>query len=277
MNQELRPWKHRTRRTGGKARRTGGKARRADGKARRADARRGRRRPIWAAATVAVLVLIAFAADRVAETLVTGRISDRLACAAKLGSEPQVDVAGPLFLPQLLRSSFQRVDVRTHLSGTMLGAATVDATLRDVSVDDGSMRVGAVQVTLTADVSALAGRSERISSVRTSGGQLFLEVETGFGLPVTLIAEPKLTGRTLSVEPTEIEVMGVRRPAGGLLDKVGGGQGLPLDRELPELPDGLSYRSAEAVDAGLRLTVTGHDLNSADLTGAGPAAGKCAG
>ncbi|ATO12745.1 hypothetical protein CO540_01920 [Micromonospora sp. WMMA2032] len=230
--------------------------------------RKSTRRRLVSAAAVLFLVLAAVVADRVVARLVAGRLADRLACAAGV-PRPAVELGGFPALPQILGGRLDRLRIAVaDVRAGGLRVARADAELRDVRTGDGPARIGAAAVSVLVGYEALpteaAGRPLRY---RYAEGQLGIETQAR-AVPITLLVRPTLTGGRLVLTPTEVEVFGIRRPAGALLDRLGGSA--DLGRELPTLPDGLSYRAVTATGDGLLVRVEGHELTV-------PAAGGRAG
>ncbi|WP_405089761.1 DUF2993 domain-containing protein [Micromonospora sp. NBC_01392] len=231
------------------------------------------RRRLLAGTAVLFLVVAAVVADRVTARLVAGRLADRVACAAGV-ARPSVELAGFPVLPQVLGGRLDRL--RVAVAGARVGGlrvARADADLRNVRTGDGPARIGDVAVAVLVGYEALpaevAGRTLRYRYV---DGLLGIETQLS-AVPVTLLTRPTLTGGRLTLTPTEVEVFGIRRPAGKLLDRLGGGP--DLGRDLPVLPAGLSYRAVTATADGLLVRVGGHDLT---LPAAGGRAGaRCGG
>ncbi|WBB76194.1 DUF2993 domain-containing protein [Micromonospora sp. WMMD1128] len=216
------------------------------------------RRRLLAGTAVLFLVVAAVVADRVAARLVAGRLADRLACAAGV-PRPSVELSGFPVLPQVLGGRLDRLRVGvTDARAGGLRVARADADLRNVRSGDGPARIGAAAVEVLVGYAALpteaAGRTLRY---RYADGLLGVETQMST-VPVTLLVRPTLTGGRLTFTPSEVEVFGIRRPAGKLLDRLGGGP--DLGRDLPALPTGLSYRSVTATADGLLVRVDGHDL-----------------
>ncbi|MCZ7437086.1 DUF2993 domain-containing protein [Micromonospora sp. WMMC241] len=235
--------------------------------------RKSIRRRLLAGTAVLFLVVAAVVADRVTAWLVAGRLADRVACATGV-SRPSVELSGFPVLPQVVGGRLDRI--RVGVVGARAGGLhvdRVDAELRDVRTGDGPARIGDAAVAVLVGYEALpaeaAGRALRY---RYAGGLLGIDTQMA-AVPVTLLVRPTLDGGRLNLTPIEVEVFGVRRPAGKLLDRLGGGP--DLGRALPALPADLSYRSVAATADGLLVRVEGHDLT---LPAAGGRAGaRCGG
>ncbi|MEU8025303.1 MULTISPECIES: LmeA family phospholipid-binding protein [Micromonospora] len=242
---------------------------------------RRRRAALLAAACVAVLATVAVVADRWVARTAAQRLSDRLACAAGLDRSPTVDLGGFPVLPGVLTGELGRVSVRAaDVTRGDVRAAEVDAELSQVRLPgEQPARVGALDLRIRVGFDALPGTvGERPVHYRGVGGLLAVETTApmaGQQLPVTVLARPAIDAGRLTVTPTEIEVLGMRRPAGAkLVERLTGGR--DLSRPLPALPAGLSWQGVDVADDGLRLRLTGHDLT---LPGGGDGrrAGTCGG
>ncbi|WDZ82445.1 DUF2993 domain-containing protein [Micromonospora cathayae] len=237
------------------------------------------------AALVTILVVtalsVAVAADRWVARTAAERLAGRLACLADLDRPPRVRVQGFPVLPDLLAGRVGRLSVQARdVRRGELRAALVEATLSDVRLpDDQPTRVGGLTVAVRVGFDALpaevAGRPVRY---RAADGLLAIETTAplaGQQLPVTVLARPAVDAGALTVTPTEIEVMGMRRTAGSrIVDRITGGR--DLSRPLPDLPTGLAWQAVEVVDDGLRLRLAGHDLTMSGA-GDGHRGGTCGG
>lgn len=230
---------------------------------------------------MAVLLTVTVVADRWVARTAAQRLSDRLACAVGLDRPPKVDLGGFPVLPGVLTGELDRVSVRAaDVKRGDVRAAEVDAELSQVRLPGGQpARVGALDLSIRVGFDALPGTAgERPVHYRGVGGLLAVETTApmaGQQLPVTVLARPAIDAGRLTVTPTEIEVLGMRRPAGAkLVERLTGGR--DLSRPLPTLPAALSWQGVDVADDGLRLRLTGHDLT---LPGGGDGrrAGTCGG
>jgi hypothetical protein len=216
---------------------------------------------------VAVLVV----GDRVAARVVAGRFADRLACAAGLARRPAVTIGGFPFTTQALSDRFGTVHASaTGITHGGLRLDRVDATLRDVSAGRGALRIGAVDARVLVPYSVLPSQAGgRELSYGGDGSRLVIRTAVtlgGAGVAVTVYAVPSISGDRLTVNPREVEVFGIRRSGGAVLDKLH-----DIDKQLPTLPAGLGYGAVVPEPDGLRVTLTGHDLHT---TGTNPT-GTC--
>jgi hypothetical protein len=81
-----------------------------------------------------------------------------------------------------------------------------------------------------------------------------------------LHARPQIRGNVLDIAPEEIEMFGTRFPAANVLAEVKAPQ---ATFRLQKLSTGLTYRSVEVLDDGLRIRLDGRDVTMArgSLTG----------
>ncbi|EEP69917.1 hypothetical protein MCAG_00244 [Micromonospora sp. ATCC 39149] len=242
---------------------------------------RRRRAALLTAACVAVLLAVAVVADRWVARTAAQRLSDRLACAAGLDRPPRVDLGGFPVLPGVLAGELGRVSVRaTDVRRGDVRAAEVDAELSRVRLPGAQpARVGELDLRVRVGFDALPGAvGDRPVRYRATDGLLAVETTAamaGQQLPVTVLARPAIDAGRLTVTPTEVEVLGMRRPAGAkLVDRLTGGR--DLSRPLPALPAGLNWQGVDVTDDGLRLRLTGRDL-TLPANGDGRRDGTCGG
>jgi hypothetical protein len=236
--------------------------------------RRRRSRTVVTAACLALVVLIA--TDHIASAVAETRFAERLRCVADLPARPDVTVDGFPFLPQVVTGDYRGIDVIAHdLRRGEMRLATVRASLHDVVRSGPTVTIEAASAEAVIPFDALPSQlGERPATYGESGGLLVITTEATIGgrrLPITVLGVPVLDGGTLRVEPQEVEVLGVRRPAGKLLDRLGARDG--VSRPLPDPPAGLEYRAAGVRPDGLTITATGRDLT---IRADGPAAASAA-
>jgi hypothetical protein len=84
--------------------------------------------------------------------------------------------------------------------------------------------------------------------------------------PIVLYAQPRIHGTVLDIAPDQIEMFGARFPAANVLAEVKAQQ---TTFGLQKLSTGLTYRSVEVLDQGLRIHLDGQDVTMArgSLTG----------
>ncbi|MEU8120517.1 DUF2993 domain-containing protein [Spirillospora sp. NPDC049024] len=225
-------------------------------------------------AAVAVLPLaLACTADRLAADRAADRLAGRAGCYLHTADRPQVVLGGFPFLPQGLSGHLD--DVRISARNVRRGELTVsslDARLRGVRQASGG-KAAVERVTADAVVSfsslnsMLAGKggdgdAPRVQGLGYDNGMLAVETRVaraGMELPVTVLAEPSLSGRSLDFRPRYVKVLGRLVPAEQLMKRLP--EQPELGRELPELPAGLRYSSAEVTGDGVRIGMTADDVS----------------
>jgi hypothetical protein len=239
------------------------------------------------------LLVTAVTTDRVAASAAAERLATRLRCAIALPSPPSVSFGGVPFLSQLARGRFDsiriaadgvpagrfRVDVEATATGVRLpegGAARADAVTATITVGYDLLRATSTEAQSGPDPSSPAASGAFAGEVTAddSGRLLISATRTLFGqeIPVVVVANPEITGGTLTIHPVEVEVpsVGLRFPA----TRFAALKQLP-SADLPALPDGLDWTAVTATPGGLRLTVEGADLTTDGLPAGGGAAARC--
>jgi hypothetical protein len=225
----------------------------------------GRRTWMIVAASVAAAGVLAVAGDRLAAHAAAGTVADRLACAAGLEHPPSVTLGGFPFLTQAAAGRYSEVDVLAR--DVRRADVTIDAVradLHDVSLSAGNrFSAGRVGIDATVGYQALPAEvNGRQLSYQAAGGLLAVSTTTilaGRSVPVTILAELAIAGSRLTITPRQIEVLGVRVPAGPVLS----GMGAPdLSRDLPALPAGLRYESLTAGADGVHVRITGDHVTA---------------
>ncbi len=219
----------------------------------------------WVAGVAVVVVVGAglYVTDRVA----LSRAEDRVAAGIEANfdgvqGQPQVDLGGFPFLPQLLNDRIE--DVTASVDGVTIGgvaATDVQVAAQGVSTDEPyTVEHGDVAATLPPESveQVIADRTNLDVDVVVEGGQLRLE---GKVLGVTLSAALELrvedgkllaTARDFTLGPATISVDDL---PGGIGDRL-------TDVEVPVdgLPQGVVLTGATVIPAGVRITAAGNDL-----------------
>ena len=213
--------------------------------------------------TLAVLLLAAVGADRVAEKVATDRAETRLA--AEGLQDPQVEARGFPFLLQLLDRRFDEVHVTAAALDARSGQARdLDVTATSVSwPQQGAATVGAVRGTGMVTYDEVLRRSEAhgVRLEPASGGRVRLRGDAevlGQTVPVAAIGKVLAGGRSIRVEPTGFEVDGVPVDSASLLDALG--PRFTLVYRLRDLPEGLRVTDVSAAADGFDVVVAGHDV-----------------
>ncbi len=223
------------------------------------------------AAAAVIPLALACTADRLAADRAAGRLSGRAACYLRTADRPRVALGGFPFLPQGLSGRLDdvRISARNVRRGE-LSVSSLDARLRGVRQAPGG-KAAVERVTADAVVSfpslnsMLAGKGgdgPRVQGLGYDNGMLAVETRVaraGMELPVTVLAEPSLSGRSLDFRPRYVKVLGRLVPAEQLMKRLP--EQPDLGRELPELPVGLRYSSAGVTGDGVRIGMTADDVS----------------
>jgi LmeA-like phospholipid-binding len=210
-----------------------------------------------------VLGVLAMAADRVAARWVGQEVERRLV--AEGFSEPDVQMHGFPFLPQLAARDFDRVSLTSkRVQGAEGSAEDVGAVLTNVRVPTtGPVEIGSLAASGTVPyqvvVDAVGAPSLRLApgprgQVKISQAiELFRET-----FEVVASARIRADGRTLRLVPTGLRLRG----GGSLDDRL---TALLADRvqityRIPDLPDGVRLERVSAGRDGFRVRVSGRDL-----------------
>lgn len=125
---------------------------------------------------------------------------------------------------------------------------------QSAAVDSEGVKVRLGGVTIR-PFSALPAEVEgRATTYGAAGGLLTATAADGRPTRVELFAKPTITGNVLEMVPQQIRIFGALFPASAVFAEI-----KPPDtkRELQALPASLSYRGAEVVPEGLRITIGG--------------------
>lgn len=221
--------------------------------------------------TVLILVLVlaaGYAADRWTAHRTEQAITDELIEAAG-GEGVHTDIAGPLFLPQVVGGTLDRVEVRAdQVQLQDLAIAEVTGTAHGVSVDQ-PRTAEELTVTGTLPVEtlrALLDQSDQVPEnleLDVADGRLVAELQV-LGATLQATADPVVRDGSIYLEPRELTLGGIQLDLAhlpGAVDEVIGSLAVPTGA----LPAGIAPAAIEVVDGGVRLTVTGTDLTLSEL------------
>lgn len=216
------------------------------------------RRVIWILVVVVVLAGGAVIADGVVRGETESRIAADTAAAFDLDAEPDVEILGTMFLPQLAGGTISKVRLRA-------AEATVgDLPLRDVVVDLEDVDVAEPHSTRQVRFTGLVPRDAVPSLGEVDGdlaladGQVVLEAEL-LGLPLLVRATPVPDGRAVIVRLDSLEIAGLEVPAEELPAPIAAA----LERfriEVDALPEGMVLDSVTVVDDGFDIVASGTDI-----------------
>ncbi|MCQ9135647.1 DUF2993 domain-containing protein [Streptomyces sp. IBSBF 2807] len=208
--------------------------------------------------TTGALIALLPAADRFAAVSAEHRLADLIAGrqTAVVGT-PQVSIDAFPFLLSAAEGSFSRVAVRADAVTGRGRPVQAAVDLKDVSEHAGSYRAASADARFTAPFSSFGADSGPDLSLSDDGhGRLRVERQV-FGLPLTITAEVRLSGRTVKVVPVAASLAGrAVDPAGPRIQEAFAGQ----DRTLPKLPAGLDPRDVSVTASGVVLHAHGDDI-----------------
>ena len=217
--------------------------------------------------SLAVLVVLLAAADRVAAAVAENKISDRVAASYQLPAKPSVTIQGFPFLTQVITGDYQEVDVSAgRVAVGSIRLTQLHARLQGVHASLAQLLQGGMSA-VTADRASgsavipypeLAGwlpHGLRLSragrDVRFSGSVHLL----GARIPLSGTATPSVTGNGIRVVPHGLTVAsGITVPPGAMASRVG------VVIPLTNLPLHLRVASVAVTGAGLRAGATARDV-----------------
>ncbi|GFH33898.1 DUF2993 domain-containing protein [Streptomyces pacificus] len=208
---------------------------------------------------VTALLLVGLpVADRVCAALAEQRIAERIAARQHtLSGTPQVTIGGFPFLLNAARGAFPTVEVQADATTEEGRSVRATVELRDVAERDGGYEAASADAVFTAPFDSLGEGLGPDATLSADGaGRLRVEAEI-LGLPLTVVAEPRLTGRTISLVPVAASFAG--RPVDPSGPRISAAF---ADRkvEVPELPAGLTPTRVSVDDAGVTLHARGDDI-----------------
>ncbi len=216
--------------------------------------------PLLAAALAVLLLPLPFL-DGYLAGLVAERVSSEVACPGSLAKPPRVTVEGRRLVPQLLRGRMSelRLSVPDATIGDIRHAA-VDATLRDVSQPEpGTTRVGSMDASTIvgfANMPAAPGQPPTTYG-RAPDGSLIVKTvspaQDAKNVTAKLFLKMELRGDSVVTVPQRLRLFGRTLPAERVANLAGGER----SQKLPDLPDGLTYRSITPRKDGLHIELGG--------------------
>ncbi|MER6785729.1 DUF2993 domain-containing protein [Streptomyces sp. NPDC000658] len=219
---------------------------------------RARKRLLWATLTTGALITLLPAADRFAAVSAEHRLADHIADRqSTVVGTPQVSIDAFPFLLSAAEGSFSRVTVRADALTGQGRPVQASVELNDVSEQAGSYRAATADARFTAPFSSFgAGLGPDTSLSEDGHGRLRIQRQV-LGLPLTVTAQLRLSGRTVSVVPVAASIAGRPvDPAGPRIHDAFAGQ----NRTLPKLPAGLEPMDISVAPAGVVLHAHGNDI-----------------
>ncbi|GMA32779.1 LmeA family phospholipid-binding protein [Litorihabitans aurantiacus] len=235
--------------------------------------RRRRRGRGVVALLVALLILagLAVAADRI----VVGQVEQQVATGLEDGlaaTNVTAEVDGVPFLTQLVAGEITRVDI-TADSAVLedIPFTDVDAVVGAIAFDLGTREIGragdltASGTLATADLQNLLERelTDLDVTLATRDGAVVAATEVVGGLTLEARLTPRAADGSIAVDVETVTIADLEVSVDDLPNALA--QRLTdLRVDVPGLPDGLGITNLDVIDAGVRVTVAGTDV---DLTG----------
>ncbi len=196
-------------------------------------------------------------ADRVAAGVAESRMADRVAAASSaVVGTPQVRINGFPFLLGAARGNFPQVSVRADGVTAEKQPVRASIELHTVTEKAGTYTAASADGRFTVPLDSLGdGPGEAASLSADEDGRL--RIEGVRGLPLTVTAELRLTGRTITVVPVAASFAGrPLDPSGPRIAQAFAEQ----ERVVPDLPAGLSPTDVTVAEAGVTLHARGEDV-----------------
>ncbi|MFF3684977.1 DUF2993 domain-containing protein [Streptomyces sp. NPDC002187] len=217
---------------------------------------RGRR--LWTVLGLSTVLAALPVADRVAAARAEARLADRIAHrqSAVVGT-PQVRIDAFPFLLSAAEGTFSRVEVRADAvtgEGRPVQAAVE---LRDVREEAGGYTAARADARFTAPFGSLVTGLGPDASLSAAGSRQVRMDRVVLGLPLSVTAELRLSGRTVTMVPVAASFAGRQiDPADPRIAQVFAGR----ERAVPELPAGLGPTDVSVTGAGVTLHARGDDV-----------------
>lgn len=217
-----------------------------------------RRRRLWVSLAAALVLVALPVADRVCATVAEKRIAERIAARQHaLSGTPQVTIGGFPFLLSAARGAFPAVEVEADAVTEEGRPVRATVELREVAERDGGYEAASADADFTAPFDSLGAGLGSGTTLSADGAGRLRVVSEVLGLPLTVVAEPRLTGRTISLVPVTASFAG--RPVDPAGPRISAAF---ADRKVvvPELPAGLTPTRVSVDDAGVTLHARGDDV-----------------
>ncbi|MFD7444113.1 DUF2993 domain-containing protein [Streptomyces sp. NPDC059909] len=217
----------------------------------------GRRRLLWTSLALTAVLAALPLADRIAVAAAEARLAGRIADRQKaLAGTPQVSIDAFPFLLSAAEGTFPRVAVRADAVTAEGQPVQASVELRGVTGKAGAYTAATADARFTVPFGSFGslgsfgdGPGEGASLSADAEGRLRIDREV-LGLPLTVVAELRLTGRTITPVPVAASFAG--RPVDPAGPRVAGAFA-GRERTVPELPAGLTPTGISVGDAGVTL------------------------
>ncbi|MGW2561715.1 LmeA family phospholipid-binding protein [Streptomyces sp. NPDC001514] len=214
----------------------------------------GRRRLLWTSLALSAVLAALPVSDRLAAAAAEKRLAERIAGrqSAVVGT-PRVSIDAFPFLLSAAEGTFSRVTVRADAVTGEGQPVQASVELRGVAEKAGAYTAATADARFTVPFGSFGsfggGLGEGASLSADADGRLRIRREV-LGLPLTVVAELRLAGRTVTAVPVAASFAG--RPVDPAGPRIAGAFA-GRERAVPELPAGLVPTGVSAGDAGVTL------------------------
>ncbi|MEU2157733.1 DUF2993 domain-containing protein [Streptomyces sp. NPDC019396] len=217
----------------------------------------GRRKLLWTGATLSVVLAALPVADRVAASVAEERLADRIAGQQKsVVGTPEVSIDAFPFLLSSAEGTFPEVAVRADAVTGEGRPVRASLELHEVSEKGDGYTAASADARFTVPLSSLGDGLGEGTSLSADDGRLRIDRQI-FGLQLTIHAELRLSGRTISMVPVAASFAGSRiDPSSPRITEAFKDR----ERTVPELPVGLAPTRVAVTDDGVVLYASAKDV-----------------
>jgi hypothetical protein len=222
--------------------------------------RRGHRFPVKTTIAIVVVILLLFAADRIARAVTENAMASQFKSSLNLSGKPSVDIEGFPFLTQLAGRDFHTVVVNGHnLTDGQLDLASIDVTAQNMHIHGfSSATVDSINGTATitlASIASAAGLPGGITFAPDGPNQVKMTVSV-LGVAATAVAQVSLEGSNrIHVQVTNADGI----PSSVL------GNAADFTVTVPDLPSGISITGVTVTSGGVQISFSGTDTTFSSL------------
>jgi hypothetical protein len=222
--------------------------------------RRRRRFPVKTTIALVVLVLLLFAADRIARAVTENAMASRFQSSLNLSAKPSVDIEGFPFLTQLAGRDFHTVLVTgNNMTDGQLDLANIDVTASNVRLHNfSSASVDSINGTATITLASIVRAADLPGAITfTPDGPNQVKATVSVdGVSASAIAQ-------ISVEGSN-RIHGQVTNFGGIPASVLG-NAADFTVAVPDLPSGISVTGVTVTSAGVQISFSGTDTTFGSL------------
>jgi hypothetical protein len=217
------------------------------------------RRLLWTCLALCAVLVALPVADRAAAAMAESRLADRIAGRqdGSVVGTPDVSIDAFPFLPAAAEGTFPRVAVRADAVTAEGQPVAASVELREVTEKGDGYTAASAEARFTTPLDSLGGGlGGEESRLSADQGRLRIERDV-FGLTLTVVAELRLSGRTITAVPVEASFAGSPiDPKGPRISEAFSGQ----QRAVPDLPMGLVPTKVSVDDTGVTLHARADDV-----------------